>query len=94
MNTFGVKMNCLPLVNPQIGAAIANDMKKETDIQYLKKSLKKLSKKNPCIAWWIKNYSKSTNDKLGAAYCGLMVYMLLENQLEADKLADEMKDLI
>lgn len=84
----------LPIVNPQIGAAIAKDMRKESDLAYLKRCLKQLDKKNPCISWWIKNYSKSTKDKLGAAYCGLMVYKLLENQCEADNLSDEIKDML
>lgn len=87
-------MSQLPIVNPQIGAAIAKDMQKESDIVYLKKCLKKLDKKNPCISWWIKNYSMSTKDRLGAAFCVLMVYKLLENQCEADDLADQIKDML
>lgn len=87
-------MNNLPIVNPLIGAAISKNMQKESDVAYLKKSLKQLDEKNPCISWWIKNFSKSTKDKIGAAYCGLMVYKLLENQLEADQLAEEIKDLM
>jgi len=87
-------MENLPVVNPVIGAAIAQNMSKESDIKYLKDSLRLLERTNPCIAWWIKNYSKSTKDKIGSAYCGLMVYKLLENQCEADNLAEEMKDVI
>ena len=67
-------MENLPVVNPVIGAAIAQNMSKESDIKYLKDSLRLLERTNPCIAWWIKNYSKSTKDKIGSAYCGLMVY--------------------
>jgi hypothetical protein len=87
-------MENLPVVNPVIGAAIAQNMSKESDIKYLKDSLRVLERTNPCIAWWIKNYSKSTKDKIGSAYCGLMVYKLLENQCEADNLAEEMKDVV
>jgi hypothetical protein len=87
-------MENLPVVNPVIGAAIAQNMSKESDIKYLKDSLRLLERTNPCIAWWIKNYSKSTKDKIGSAYCGLMVYKLLENQCEADNLAEEMKDVV
>ena len=87
-------MENLPVVNPVIGAAIAQNMSKESDIKYLKDSLRLLERTNPCIAWWIKNYSKSTKDKIGSAYFGLMVYKLLENQCEADNLAEEMKDVV
>ena len=60
------------------------------DVEFIKKTLKKIMKNNPVVAMWIKNYSKTTKDRFGAIVCAVVVYRLLESQDEADFLNEVM----
>ena len=84
-------MNYLPVVNPEVSHSLRRELCDKFDEPYLKEQLQILKEKNPVIAKWIKSYGKTTDDKLGAMYCGLMVYKLLESQAEANQMAEDIK---
>jgi len=75
----------LPVVKPEIGASLQQEMP-DSDLKYIKGQLKRLDTENPTVAHFIRNFAKTTKDKVGAAYCGLVVYRLLESQAEANRM--------
>jgi len=74
----------LPIVQPETCYSIEQEVIGLPDKEYVKKVLKKISEVNPVVALWIKNYSKTTQDRIGAIVCAVVVYRLLESQEEAD----------
>lgn len=76
--------NYLPVVNQEIAGPMVKDIINYNDTELLEEQLKELEEINPIIAMWIKNFSEKTGDQLGAAFCGLFVYKLLNNQAEVD----------
>lgn len=76
----------LPIVKPEIAGSVEREVFDQVDIKYAKAFLKKLDKDNPTIAVWIRQFSKTTKDRMGAVMCGLMVYRLLESQSEANRM--------
>lgn len=79
----------LPVVKPEIGGSIERELVNKRDIEYIKKHLKRLDIENPTIAKFIKDFSKSTKDRVGTAFCSLLVYRMLESQAEANKMSEE-----
>lgn len=77
-NTF------IPVVKPEISFSLQHEVFNKFDKKYLKEELKKLDEENPVISYFIRNFSKTTNDKIGAAWCGLLVFKLLASQAEAN----------
>lgn len=81
---------CLPVVKPEIGGSLEREMiEKSNDLKYIKEQLRRLDVDNPTVAYFIRNFAKTTKDKVGAAYCGLIVYRLLESQAEANIMYQE-----
>jgi hypothetical protein len=74
----------LPVVKPETCFSIERECLGVRDVEFIKKTLKKIMKNNPVVAMWIKNYSKTTKDRFGAIVCAVVVYRLLESQDEAD----------
>lgn len=83
-------MNYLPVVRPEIGGGMAKDIVDKFDKSYLEEQLAMLDRDNPTIAFWIRTFSKRTDDKMGAAYCGLLVYKLLNSQAEANYMNEQL----
>lgn len=80
----------LPVVKPEIGGSLEREMsEKANDLKYVKEQLKRLDVENPTVAYFIRNFAKTTKDKIGTAYCGLIVYRLLESQAEANRMYQE-----
>lgn len=79
----------LPLVNSGTPASVERQIFDKFDEPYMKEQLRLLDDENPVIAQWLRSYSKTTKDRLGAMYCGLVVYKLLESQAEADWMENE-----
>lgn len=77
-------MNKLPLVSPAIAGSlkIALDEKMEKD--YIQDKFDFLDDNNPTISFFIKKMAKSSKDKKMVAMCGILVYMMLQSQLESD----------
>lgn len=84
MNTF------LPVVKQEIGGSLERELINKDDLKYIKAQLKRLDVENPTIAYFIRNFAKTTKDKIGVAYCGLIVYRLLESQAEANRMNAEL----
>ena len=86
-------MKYLPFVLNEVGASIAMSMG-DNDIENIKKELKHIKKVNPAVAEFINKWSKEALDKdarLHSAFCGILVYKLLESQAEADYMNQEFK---
>ena len=81
----------LPVVKPETCFSIERECLGVRDVEFIKKTLKKIMKNNPVVAMWIKNYSKTTKDRFGAIVCAVVVYRLLESQDEADFLNEIMR---
>ena len=83
--------NLLPRVNGEIGKAIVRDIIDKFDKQLIEQELKRMDKTNPAVAGFIKHFAKTTDDPVAVSYCGVLVYRLLENQAEADRMKEEIK---
>lgn len=75
--------NLLPVVNPDVGHSVAESIGDE-DQEYIIKEIKKLKKKNPAIADFIKKWCKGSKCTTHSALCGILVYNLLESQAEVN----------
>lgn len=82
--------NNLPEVHPETCFSIGHWCSQKTDREIVKSLYKKVKKKNPVLALWIKTWSEKTTDKFGSMACGLILYRLIESQFEAN----EMKNLL
>lgn len=83
LNTF------IPVVKPEIGASLQRELFDKFDKSYMKEQLLKLDEENPVISRIIRQFSKTTDDPLGAAWCGLLVFKLLESQAEVNRMEME-----
>lgn len=81
----------LPVVKPEISHSVARGIIDKYDEQYAQEELAKLDEDNPVIAEWIRRFSDRTDDKLGAMFCGLLVYKLLHSQAEANQMMEEIR---
>lgn len=83
----------LPVVKPEIGCSLEREMmdviQESDDINFVKDKLRRLDIINPTIARFIRDFAKTTEDKIGAAYCGIIVYRLLESQAEANQMQQD-----
>ena len=86
-----IMKNLLPKVRPEIGASIERSLTGRQDKAYIKEQMKKLDEENPVLHFWIKNFSKTTKDKNGAIFCGLIVFQMLRIQAECDRMLKEIK---
>jgi len=82
-------MTFLPVVKPEIGGSLEREMFDRFDGEYVKEQLKRLDIENPTIARFIRLFAKTTEDRVGAAFCGLIVYRMLESQSEANQMSQE-----
>lgn len=80
----------VPIVKPETAACIQVEIDGQDDILYLKNELQRLDKENPTISNIIRSFSKTTKDKIGAAWCGLLVYKFIERQAESNKMNFEL----
>ncbi|MBI1850814.1 MAG: hypothetical protein HYR85_10765 [Planctomycetes bacterium] len=82
-------MNQLPTVTKEIGYAVCAELEQEPGNQYIVKLLERLEKENPCIAEFISRLAMQHSDPVGVSTSALLVYRLLESQIEADRLKKE-----
>jgi hypothetical protein len=84
----------LPFVTNDVGFALAHDIfNNPNDLRFIKKELAEIELVNPAVAEFISSWSKSAEDKdakIHSAFCGILVYKLLENQAEADDMEKEL----
>jgi hypothetical protein len=85
-------MKNLPKVHPAIGASIEHELlKHKKDDIYLEKHLQKIKEENPVISFWLETFSKTTKDKNGSLFCGLIVFRMLQIQAECDQMKLDIK---
>lgn len=82
-------MDHLPVVSPEIGAAIAAEMSQQPGNEYVVKILDRLLLDNPCVANFISSLAMQHSDPIAVGFVGILVYRLLESQMEADQLKRE-----
>lgn len=76
----------LPLVKPEVGLPIARMFSGANDENIIALEMEKIALENPMIEKFIESFSTTTNDTLGSKFCGVLVYKMLRNQSEADKM--------
>ena len=84
-------MDKLPIVSSEICAAVSADIAHGPMNDYMVELLGKLALENPQVANFIALYSMQASDPTIVGCCGLLVYRLLESQLEANALKEEFK---
>lgn len=76
----------LPKVSEAVGHAVCAEMEQETGNEYIVKILERLEKENPCLAEFISRLAMRHSDPVGVSTSALLVYRLLESQIDADEL--------
>lgn len=83
--------NCyLPVVKPEITASIEREVCDISDSTFIKKHLKRIRANNPTVAEFISRFAKETEDPVASAFCGILVYRLLESQAECNQMENEL----
>ena len=80
----------LPIVRPEISGPLEHEISNKYDEEYLEEQLSRIDEENPMISQWIRKFPKSTEDEMGAAFCALIVYRMLESQAEANQMNFEL----
>ncbi len=78
----------LPIVDSEIGFSVAQSLDSD-DIGNIKTQLARIKKSNPVIHEFIVKWTKlvkNKNMRLYCAFCGILVYKLLESQAECDEM--------
>ena len=81
----------LPFVKPGVCASIGHDLTDETTDDYIEKQLAKLKTENPTIEIFIRKFMKFSEDPDRTAMCGIMVYLMLESQIESDLMEEQIR---
>jgi hypothetical protein len=79
----------IPVVKPEIAASLQRDLLDKFDEPYLIEQLKQLDEDNPVLSRFIRQFSKKTEDSLGAAWCAMVVVKLLQSQAEVNRMEME-----
>ena len=78
----------MPVVHEDIRRVVEAEMEEKGGNQYIKEVLLRLAEENPWIADFISKFAATTKDPTSIAYCGVLVYRLLESQAGADQLKE------
>jgi hypothetical protein len=81
----------LPFVSNEVGFSVAESLEDEYNTKTWKKEYLHIKKVNPAVAEFISKWSSLSADRLHSAIMGILVYKLLENQAECDKMEKEFK---
>lgn len=81
----------LPVVNSDVGHAIAGSLGDEFNKETWRAEFKRIQKLNPAIAEFIGKWSRlaKAGNKLHTVICGIVLYKLLESQAEVDMMEEE-----
>jgi hypothetical protein len=77
-------MERLPAVNHEVAAAVRAELVASKDNEYAIGILERLQRDNPELAQFIALFARSQENPAGVATGAVLVYRLLESQLEAD----------
>jgi hypothetical protein len=81
----------LPRVTKETGYAVCRELEQEEDNNYIIKLLERLEEENPCVAEFVSRLAIQHEDPVGISTAALLVYRLLESQVEADELKEQLK---
>lgn len=81
----------LPRVTKETGYAVCRELEQEEDNNYVIKLLEKLEEDNPCVAEFVSRLAIQHEDPVGISTAALLVYRLLESQVEAEDLKEQLK---
>ncbi len=76
----------LPKVSEAVGHAVCAEMEQEKGNDYIVRILERMEKENPCLAEFISRLAMRHSDPVGVSTSALLVYRLLESQIESDEL--------
>ena len=79
-------MFAIPVVTPGVAGPIQKELDKYGEKEFLKKELAELKVDNPVLGLLIRKFAKISADPRSTALCGLMVFKLLQNQAEANRM--------
>ncbi len=81
----------LPRVTKETGYAVCRELEQEEDNNYIIKLLENLEEDNPCVAEFVSRLAIQHEDPVGISTAALLVYRLLESQVEAEELKEQLK---
>ena len=81
----------LPVVTKETGFAVCRELEREEDNDFIIRLLERLEEQNPCVAEFVSRLAVQHEDPVAISTAALLVYRLLESQLEANALAEQMK---
>jgi hypothetical protein len=84
-------MRRLPRVTKETGYAVCRELEQAEDNDYIIQLLERLEEDNPCIAEFVSRLAIQHEDPVGIATSALLVYRLLESQLDANELRKKIK---
>lgn len=82
----------LPRVTPEIGQAIRAELEHTAGNAYVATLLERLERENPCVAEFVSQMALQHEDPVTVSTAALLVYRLLESQLDADALKQAIKE--
>ena len=85
------RMARLPKVTKETGFAVCRELEQEEDNNYVIQLLERLEEENPCVAEFVSRLAIQHDDPVGISTAALLVYRLLESQVEADGLNEQLK---
>lgn len=75
----------LPVVREATGLILQEELLNSEENEYTANLLKRLKKDNPCVANFISTMSLESKDPHAVSYTALLVYRLLEKELESSE---------
>jgi hypothetical protein len=81
----------LPIVTQEVGYAIKAEMEREAGNQYVVRILERIEAENPCVAEFVSQIALQHDDPVAISTAAILVYRLLESQLEADDMKEQFK---
>ena len=82
-------MSRLPIVTQDVGYSVKAELEQTPANEYVTKILERLEVENPCVAEFISHFSLQHEDSVAVSTSALLVYRLLESQMQADEMKDE-----
>lgn len=76
----------IPKVTPDTGYAVCAEMEKEEGNEYVVRLFERIEQENPCVAQFISRLAMQHSDPVGVSTSAILVYRLLESQIESDVL--------
>jgi len=79
----------LPIVTQEVGYAVKAEMEQRPANEYVSTVLERLEAENPCVAEFVSHFSLQHENPVAVSTAALLVYRLLESQLEADEMKEQ-----